>query len=68
MWHGSCSTATCMPEAPVSTRSRGNDARDDHDVKTSRWQEDKVHETVGLDETSTRNERVAGTVAVKRQE
>ena len=58
MWHGSCSTATCMPVAPISTRSRGNDARDDYDLKTSRWQEDKVHVTVGLDEMSTQNERV----------
>ena len=64
-WHGSCSTATRRPVAPVSTRSRGIDARDDHDLKTSRWQEDTVHETVGLDETSTPN---AGTVAVRRQE
>ena len=66
MWHGSCSTATCRPVAPISTRSRGNDARDDHDLKASGWQEDKVHETVGLDETSTQNERVAGIVALKR--
>ena len=68
MWHGSCSTATCRPVAPISTRPRGNDARDDHDLKTSRWQEDKVHETLKLDESSTQNGRVAGTVAVKRQE
>ena len=46
-----------MPVAPVSKRSRGNEARDDHDLKTSKWQEDKLHETVGLDETSTQNER-----------
>ena len=39
-----------------------------HDLKTSRWQEDNVHETVGMDETSTQNERVAGRVAVKRQQ
>ena len=52
----------------VARRSRGNNARDDHDLKTSRWQEDKVYETVGLDDTSTQNERVAGTVAVKREE
>ena len=60
--------APCMPVAPVSTRSRRCEMRDDHNLETSRWQEDKVHETMGLDETSTQNERVAGTVAVKRQE
>ena len=40
----------------VARRSRRSKARDDHDLRTSRWQEDKVHETVGLDETSTLNE------------
>ena len=68
MWHGSRSTATCMPIAPVSTRSRRHEARDDHDLKTSKWQEDKVHETVELEETNTPDGRVAGTVEVKRQE
>ena len=53
MWR---STSTFMPVAPISTSSRGNDARDDYDLKTSRWQE--VHVTAGLDEMSTQNERV----------
>ena len=37
MWHGSCSTATCVPVAPVSTRWRQRSARRS-DQQTARGQ------------------------------
>ena len=68
MWHSSYSTAPCRSITPVSTWSHGSDAPKEHDLRTNRWQEDKVQRTLRLGETSTPNERVAGTVAVRREE
>ena len=38
--------------SPFSQWSHGSDARKEHDLRTNRWQEDKVHRTVRLNETN----------------
>ena len=64
----SYSSASCRSVAPFSTWLHGSDARNERDLGTNKWQGDKVHKTVRLNETNTPNERVAGAVEVRRQE
>ena len=68
MWQSSYSSASCRSVAPFSTWLHGSDARNEQDLGTNKWQRDKVHKTVRLNETNTPNERVAGAVEVRRQE
>ena len=59
MWHSICSATSCRSVAPFSTWLHGSDARNEQDLGTNRWQEDKVHRTVRPNETE-RPERKGG--------
>ena len=62
MWHGSDRTATCVPVAPVSTRSRRNEARDDHDLRTRREQSQFNAKDKIQDENETQSDQKTSNV------